>query len=84
MALRILKKYLQEAALVHPCIAILLIHRLGWVPVGRTSLFIRVISSHRGDGLALLADVLNRLELDVPIWKEAQAVPTREHALARG
>jgi len=45
------------------------IHRLGWVPVGEASLYIRVLSSHRAEGLRFLADSIDRLKQDVPIWK---------------
>jgi molybdopterin synthase catalytic subunit len=49
----------------------LFIHRLGWVPVGEASLFVRVLSAHRGEALRFLAEAINRLKTDVPIWKRA-------------
>jgi molybdopterin synthase catalytic subunit len=69
MARRLLERHLREIGTRHPCAAVLFIHRLGWVPVGEPSLFIRVLSAHRGEGLALLAAAVDRLKEDVPIWK---------------
>jgi molybdopterin synthase catalytic subunit len=69
MARTVLERHLRALATLHPCAAVLFIHRLGWVPVGEASLFIRVLSAHRGEGLALLAASVDRLKQDVPIWK---------------
>ena len=69
MARRRLGEHLQELAILHPCAAVVFIHRLGWVPVGEASLFIRVLSAHRGEALQLLDALVNRLKQDVPIWK---------------
>ena len=44
-------------------------HRLGWVPVGETSLFIQVHSSHRSEGFAFCAEFITKLKQSVPIWK---------------
>jgi molybdopterin synthase catalytic subunit len=71
MARRVLEQHLRDLAALHPCAAVLFIHRLGWVPVGEASLFIRVLSAHRGEGLALLAAAVDRLKRDVPIWKRS-------------
>jgi molybdopterin synthase catalytic subunit len=72
MARRLLRQHFTTLAGHHPCAAILFIHRLGWVPVGEPSLFIRVLSAHRGEGLRFLAEAIDRLKQDVPIWKHAQ------------
>lgn len=69
MARRVLEKHFAELAAIHPCAAVHFIHRTGWVPVGEASLFIRVLSSHRKEALAFLGDAIDRLKLDVPIWK---------------
>lgn len=49
--------------------AALLIHRLGWVPVGESSLFVRVLSKHRGAALGFCGELIDRMKEDVPIWK---------------
>lgn len=69
MAGKILERHLQELGEIHGCMAVEFVHRLGWVPVGEASLYIRVLSSHRVEGLRFLADSIDRLKLDVPIWK---------------
>ncbi|MBG7606680.1 MAG: molybdenum cofactor biosynthesis protein MoaE [Verrucomicrobia bacterium] len=69
MARNVLEGHLSELGGIHGCTAVEFIHRLGWVPVGEASLYIRVLSSHRVEGLRFLADSIDRLKLDVPIWK---------------
>jgi len=69
MARKVLEKHFGELAEIHPCAAVHFIHRTGWVPVGEASLFIRVLSSHRKEALAFMGDAIDRLKLDVPIWK---------------
>jgi molybdopterin synthase catalytic subunit len=73
MARRILERHLLELQERHPVVSVLFMHRLGWVPVGEASLVIRVLSSHRAEGLAFLAEAVIRLKQDVPIWKMAAA-----------
>ena len=73
MARRVLERHLHELGALHPIAAILFIHRLGWVPVGEASLYIRVLSAHRGEALAYLAANVDRLKQDVPIWKRNTA-----------
>jgi molybdopterin synthase catalytic subunit len=73
MARRHLERIFDEIGLAHPCASVLFIHRLGWVPVGEASLFVRVLSAHRGEGLRFLAEAIDRLKADVPIWKQAKA-----------
>ena len=55
----------------HPCAAVHFIHRLGWVPVGEASLYVRVLAAHRGEALRFLAEAIDRMKADVPIWKRA-------------
>jgi molybdopterin synthase catalytic subunit len=55
----------------HPITGALVIHRLGWVPVGEPSLFVRVIAKNRGPALGFCGDLIDRMKEDVPIWKVA-------------
>jgi molybdopterin synthase catalytic subunit len=73
MAEKVLHAHLTELGETHRCDAVEFIHRLGWVPVGEASLYIRVLSAHRAEGLRFLADAIDRLKLDVPIWKRKGA-----------
>lgn len=72
MARTQLEKIFQELGAKHPCEEILFIHRLGFVPVGEASLFIRINASHRQAALALMAELIDRLKQDVPVWKTSQ------------
>lgn len=71
MARSQLARIFAELHVQHPCAAVTFIHRLGWVPVGEASLFLRVLSAHRGEALAMCAAAIDRLKQDVPIWKNA-------------
>jgi len=71
MARRHLERIFDELCATHPCAAVVFIHRLGWVPVGEASLFVRVLAAHRGEALRFLAESIDRLKADVPIWKRA-------------
>jgi molybdopterin synthase catalytic subunit len=64
-----LEKIIMELASQHPCTFLLFIHRLGWVPVGEASLFIRVLAAHREEALAFCGELISRMKQDVPIWK---------------
>jgi len=44
------------------------IHRIGTIPVGETAIWIGVASAHRNEAFVLLAEFLNQLKRDVPIW----------------
>lgn len=69
MARLVLSRHLAELGDRHRCASVVFIHRLGWVPVGEASLYIRVLSMHRGEALSFLSACVDRLKQDVPIWK---------------
>jgi molybdopterin synthase catalytic subunit len=46
-------------------------HSKGRVPVGACSFRLTVTSSHRAEVLAAMAEFIDRLKKDVPIWKTA-------------
>ncbi len=73
MAVRLLARHFQEVQAVHAVASVEFIHRLGWVPVGESSLWMRVLSAHRGEALAFLSEAVIRLKKDVPVWKMTQA-----------
>lgn len=72
MARTVLAGHFRELGEMYGCAAVCFIHRLGWVPVGESSLYVRVLSAHRGEALRFLADAIDRLKLDVPIWKRVR------------
>ncbi|MDB6173196.1 MAG: moaE [Chthoniobacteraceae bacterium] len=71
MASRQLERIFDELARTYPIAAVTFIHRLGWVPVGEASLFLRVQSAHRGEALAFCGHAIDRMKCDVPIWKKS-------------
>ena len=52
------------------CRAVDVVHRIGFIPVGESSIVVRVAASHRQEAIAFLAEFMNRLKQDVPIWKK--------------
>lgn len=71
MARKHLERIFGELAVAHPIESVVFIHRLGWVPVGGASMFVRVLSAHRGEALAFCGAAIDRMKRDVPIWKRA-------------
>jgi len=69
MAENQIQAILKELSEKSPCTSAEVIHRLGPVPVGETSLFVRVRAPHRAEAFQLLTSFLDRLKQDVPIWK---------------
>src|SRR5208337_4811505 len=69
MAEREIRRLLQEISARQPCRAAKVIHRTGIIPVGETAIYVGVVSPHRGEAIALLAEFMDRLKQDVPIWK---------------
>ena len=69
MAGREIQRLLAEISTRHPCLAARVIHRIGVIPVGETAIYVGIASPHRGEAIALLAEFVDRLKQDVPIWK---------------
>jgi molybdopterin molybdotransferase len=74
MAEREIHRLLETLAAKHPCLAARVIHRVGIIPVGETAIYVGVAGRHRGEAIALLAEFMDRLKQDVPIWKR-RALP---------
>lgn len=69
MAEREMRRILGELSARHPCLAATIIHRIGVVPVGEAAIYIGVAAKHRAEALAMVAEFMDRLKQDVPIWK---------------
>jgi molybdopterin synthase catalytic subunit len=52
-----------------PCESIEVVHRTGRVPVGEASIVVRIEAKHRAEAFGMLAEFMNRMKRDVPIWK---------------
>jgi molybdopterin molybdotransferase len=80
MAAREMRRILTEIERRHPCLGVRVVHRLGLVPVGELALLVSVDALHRAEAFALLAEFMNRLKQDVPIWK-LRALPPANPSL---
>ncbi len=69
MAEREIRRILNELQPHFPCHAVTVIHRHGLIPVGETAIYVGILSAHRQEAFSLLASFMDRLKLDVPIWK---------------
>lgn len=69
MTEKIMRSIFEQIAVEQPCESVEFIHRLGWVPVGESSLYIRVQSRHRGPAFGFLQECIDRMKQDAPIWK---------------
>ena len=69
MAVREIRRLLEEISQRHPCLAMRVIHRIGLIPVAEAAIYVGIASRHRAEGFALLAEFMDRLKQDVPIWK---------------
>jgi molybdopterin synthase catalytic subunit len=64
-----LRKIADEAAERFGLLAVHLHHRVGFVAVGETSLFLRVAAVHRGAAFDATRWIVDELKKRVPIWK---------------
>ena len=78
MAGREIRRLLEQISSRHPCLAARVIHRIGIIPVGDTAIYVGVAAGHRAEAIALLAEFMDKLKQDVPIWKR-RAVPLVGH-----
>ena len=72
MARREFDRIIAELAARNSPQAVCIVHRLGFVPVGEASLYVRIESKHRGAALAFCGELIDRMKQDVPIWKTAR------------
>lgn len=75
MAERQIDQIIRELLNDFPCREIDVIHRIGFVPVGEASIWVRVAAPHRQEAISFLAEFMNRLKKDVPIWKSSSQSP---------
>ena len=73
MARREFGRMFPELSARHPVQDVLVIHRIGRVPVGEASLYVRVMAKHRGQALSFCGELIDWMKKNVPIWKTALA-----------
>jgi len=69
MAVREMRRLLEELSHQHACLAARVIHRVGRIPVGEAAIYVGVAGRHRAEAFALLTAFMDRLKQDVPVWK---------------
>ncbi|MFB3907152.1 MAG: molybdenum cofactor biosynthesis protein MoaE [Candidatus Eisenbacteria bacterium] len=69
MAQAQLERIARETAARHSLSELIVLHRIGVVPAGEPSLYVRTLAPHRGPALAAVAELIEDLKRDVPIWK---------------
>ncbi|MCS6953948.1 MAG: molybdenum cofactor biosynthesis protein MoaE [Bryobacterales bacterium] len=70
MAIEIMARIGRALAAERPIGRIAMVHRLGRLEVGETSVAIVVTAPHREAAFAAALEAINRLKLQVPIWKK--------------
>jgi molybdopterin synthase catalytic subunit len=70
MALRVMKSLAETALREHQARDIAVIHRLGRLEVGETSVLIAVVSPHRAQAFDACRWTIDTLKKTVPIWKK--------------
>jgi MoaE-MoaD fusion protein len=70
MALRLMKALARDAIAVHCVREVAIVHRLGRLEVGETSVLIAVASAHRAQAFDACRWLIDTLKKTVPIWKK--------------
>jgi molybdopterin synthase catalytic subunit len=70
MALQHMEQLAQQALTSYAVRAVWLVHRLGRLQIGDTSVFIAVASAHRAAAFDACHWLIDRLKKTVPIWKK--------------
>jgi molybdopterin synthase catalytic subunit len=69
MAQRQLSLIADEARERYGLVSVIVHHRIGFVPAGEASLFVRVTARHRRAAFEGSSQIIERLKEAVPIWK---------------
>jgi molybdopterin synthase catalytic subunit len=74
MAVREMTRLLEEIQRKHPFDSAVVCHRHGFIPAREAAVSISITGKHRAEAFAALAEFMDRLKQDVPIWK-TESVP---------
>ncbi len=70
MARAEMEKILRQLEADYPCKSVHIFHRVGRVPIGEAAIVVRIEAKHRAEAFGMLAEFMDRLKRDVPIWKK--------------
>lgn len=69
MAENTMRQILEKLCASYPFRKAVVLHRIGFVPVGEAALVMEIQSAHRSEALRVTTAFLDLLKQDVPIWK---------------
>jgi len=78
-----LKRIAEQAAERFGLNLIILRHRIGFIPAGEPSLFLRVATTHRDQGFLASQWIVDELKKRVPIWKRPRFKLENHHHATR-
>lgn len=64
-----IERLAQKTAQRHGIGDLLVIHRVGAIPCGEAIVLVAAQSSHRGEALAAVSELMDYLKTDAPLWK---------------
>jgi len=70
LAPQTIKTIVEEQKTKHGIIDAIVEHRVGTVQVGEEVMYVLVASKHRREGRKALAELVDRIKHEVPIWKK--------------
>jgi len=70
LAPQTIENIVEEQKTKHGIIDAIVEHRVGTVQVGEEVMYVLVASKHRREGREALAELVDRIKHDVPIWKK--------------
>lgn len=76
MAEKVIRQIAAEIGHQNDCLAMCVIHRLGWIPTGETAVYVGVAAAHRREAFAAVVAFMDRLKEIVPIWKVGDPAQT--------
>jgi molybdopterin synthase catalytic subunit len=70
MALKVLQRITEEVASKHKLDRVLVVHRFGRHEIGDASIAVVIGSAHRAPAFEAAKEIMDRVKVDVPIWKK--------------
>ena len=70
LAPKVMEKIIKELKSKHKIIDAIVEHRVGTVQVGEDIMYVLVASRHREEGFQALAELVDRIKHEAPIWKK--------------
>ncbi len=73
MAVEVLRQIGRAAEGMWPGVRLAMVHRTGVVPPGEAAVAVAAAASHRGDAFAAARFCIERIKVELPVWKKEQA-----------